>query len=361
MEKIKDIQSRIESRGKPGHKGRGSHLSFLSNTTQNKNNLIQTISQLVTDDIVKAIADSAAWALIADTTSDVAHHEQISIFVRIVCTNRNISEHLLACQRAMSTTAEDLFGVIFSTLQSKNVSFEKLIAQSYDGASNMSGCYGGLQALIKDQIDPNILYIHCYAHTLNLVLADSAAIAVEVVTLFGNLETLYVLFSRSHKVHNVFESIQLSHGLPIRSLKRLNTVRWNAREMCLRTFMDRYESILEALDIVHTDTSFDTKHRSEAAGLLISIQTKQFLATPLLFSEIFAITGPLSCYLQSIDNYLSRAMNMIDVSIASLEKIRNGSFDVIKNMDDTFKHIQSIQQHTTRACRPKGAPGTRNP
>ena len=111
LKKIKDIQSRIESCGKPGHKGRGSHLSFLSNTTQN--NLIQTISQLVTDVIVKAIEDSAAWALIADTTPDVAHHEQISICVRIVSTNGNISEHLLACRRAMSTTAEDLFGVIF--------------------------------------------------------------------------------------------------------------------------------------------------------------------------------------------------------------------------------------------------------
>ena len=49
---------------------------------------------------------------------------------------------------------------------------------------------------------------------------------------------------------------------------------------------------------------------------------------------------------------------MIDVSIVSLEKMRNGSFDVIKTMDDTFKHIQSIQWHTTRTRRTKGAPGT---
>ena len=137
MEKIRDTESRIESCGKPGRKGRGSHQSFLSNTTQN--NFILTISQLVTDKILKATEDSAAWALIADTTPDVAHNKQISICVRIVSTNGNISEHLLACRRAISTTAEDLFGVIFSTLQSMNVSFEKLIAQSYDGASNMSG------------------------------------------------------------------------------------------------------------------------------------------------------------------------------------------------------------------------------
>ena len=71
LEKIRDTQSTIESCGKSGRKGRGSHLSFLSNTTQNT--LILTISQLVTDKIVKATEHSAAWALIADTTSDVAH------------------------------------------------------------------------------------------------------------------------------------------------------------------------------------------------------------------------------------------------------------------------------------------------
>ena len=46
---------------------------------------------------------------------------------------------------------------------------------------------------------------------------------------------------------------------------------------------------------------------------------------------------------------------MIDVSIASLVKMRNGSFEVIKTMDDTFKHIQ---WHTTRTRCNKGAPGT---
>ena len=64
-------------------------------------------------------------------------------------------------------------------------------------------------------------------------MADSAAVAVDVVTLFGNLETMHLLFSKSQKAHAVFEDIQRSGGLPLRSLKLLTTVRWFSRELCL--------------------------------------------------------------------------------------------------------------------------------
>ena len=93
----------------------------------------------------------------------------------------------------------------------------------------------------QTRINPNILYVHCYAHCLNLVISDAAAISVDVVTLFGNLEALYLLFTRSPNVHGLFEDVQRSQGCAIRSLKRLNTVRWSAREMCLSTFLERYE------------------------------------------------------------------------------------------------------------------------
>lgn len=46
-----------------------------------------------------------------------------------------------------------------------------IVAQSYDGASVMSGCLGGVQSKIK-QIYPNAIYTHCMAHRLNLVVVD---------------------------------------------------------------------------------------------------------------------------------------------------------------------------------------------
>eukprot|EP00731_Ephydatia_muelleri_P006691 Em0003g939a len=337
------------SEGSSEQKGRGSVLTFMSYKSQNK--LISIINEHITCTIVKAIHNCRAWSLMADTTPDISHHEQVSICVRIVHLNGHVSEHLLACQRAPGTTAEDLYGVIMSVLKLRDVSFDKLIAQAYDGASNMSGCYNGLQSLIQTRINPNILYVHCYAHCLNLVISDAAATSVDVVTLFGNLETLYVLFTRSQKVHGLFEEVQRSQGCAIRSLKRLNTVRWSAREMCLSTFLERYECILLTLNQIQTEVSFDLKHRSEAAGLLSSIQTREFLATAFLFQEIFAKTGPLSRYLQSVNMDYAKALAMIDSVIASLERMRSAPQDIIDIMERSVQDSSSIQWKTTRVSR----------
>ena len=98
--------------------------------------------------------------------------------------------------------------VIIQAFESKNVSFEKLVAQAYDGASDMSGCYNGLQAIIKEKIGKHVIYVHCYAHSLNLVLKDTVAVDPNVITLFDNLEILHNLFNRSIKIHEYFEKAQ---------------------------------------------------------------------------------------------------------------------------------------------------------
>lgn len=46
-----------------------------------------------------------------------------------------------------------------------------IVAQSYYGASVMSGCLGGVKAKIKEK-HPNAIYTHCMAHRLNLVVVD---------------------------------------------------------------------------------------------------------------------------------------------------------------------------------------------
>ena len=63
-----------------------------------------------------------------------------------------------------------------------------------DGVSNMSGCYNGLQANIKEKVGEHVVYVHCYAHTLNLVQSDSTGASVQVIKLFDNLEKLHNLF-----------------------------------------------------------------------------------------------------------------------------------------------------------------------
>ena len=50
----------------------------------------------------------------------------------------------------------------------------KCISQCYDGASVTSGHLAGAQAIVQCTLGCGCLYVHCYAHWLNLVLVDTA-------------------------------------------------------------------------------------------------------------------------------------------------------------------------------------------
>ena len=49
------------------------------------------------------------------------------------------------------------------------------IAQASDGASVMSGKEKGVQKLLRDAVGNACLFVHCYAHRLNLVLSTTDA------------------------------------------------------------------------------------------------------------------------------------------------------------------------------------------
>ena len=160
-------------------KGRSAKLTFLTNRTQN--NVIDAIAEEITSEIVKRIRECKAWALIADTTPDVSPHEQLSICATIVNRVGYCSEHLLCCKRAPGATAQQLYDTIVDALESRGATFNKIVAQTYHGASNMSGCYIGLQEIFGDEIGSHVVYTHCYAHTLNFVLSDSASTAINTL------------------------------------------------------------------------------------------------------------------------------------------------------------------------------------
>lgn len=69
--------------------------------------------------------------------------------------------------------ADHIISSIISFFESNKVDLKTLniITQSYNGASVMSGCLGGVQAKIK-QLYPFAIYTHCMAHRLNLVVVD---------------------------------------------------------------------------------------------------------------------------------------------------------------------------------------------
>ena len=77
---------------------------------------------------------------------------------------------------------------------------QKLIAQTYGGASVMAGTSSGVHAIVQNCY-ADAQYVHCHAHQLNLVVMKAASINREVRVFFANVQGLCAFFSVSPQEH----------------------------------------------------------------------------------------------------------------------------------------------------------------
>ena len=110
--------------------------------------------------------------------------------------NDEICESLIAIVPILSLTAAALCDKVLTTLKHFGISTDMIIGQWYDGASNMSGQYGGLQAKINEIVGNKAIYIHCYAHSLNLVVSNTMQNNRMAADVFGILQKLYAFIER---------------------------------------------------------------------------------------------------------------------------------------------------------------------
>lgn len=67
---------------------------------------------------------------------------------------------------------DSLVGAIKDSLIRMNMQISNCRGQCYNGASNMSGSKRGVAAQIASE-ESRALFIHCFAHSLNLAVADT--------------------------------------------------------------------------------------------------------------------------------------------------------------------------------------------
>ncbi len=82
-------------------------------------------------------------------------------------------------------------------LRTNNLNVSKIISESYDEATNMSGLEPELRTLVK-KVCPMALYIWCHSHRLSLVIEKIIEICGIIKQFFGLLEKIYT-FMNGHQ------------------------------------------------------------------------------------------------------------------------------------------------------------------
>ncbi len=159
-------------------------------------------------------------AIMVDETSDLSNSAQLSYVLRYVTEDKGVKERFLKFEDVTDKKrANDLAALIIQILESYDCK-TKLVAQCYNGAAVMASGLNRVQALVTETI-PQALFVHCYTHTLNLVMSQGASKIKDCKIFFANLGGLSAFFTRSPK------RTKLLDDFCARRLPRVSNVRWN--------------------------------------------------------------------------------------------------------------------------------------
>lgn len=310
-----------------------------------QNEVLSCLADMVRTKMIEEVKDSEVFSIMVDETKDVKKKkkkEQISLVLGYYF--RAVHESFLHFESADRLDAAGLTDKIIHILASHGLEYKNnLVGQAYDGASVMSGKHSGVQARIKEQAKHSF-YIHCSAHCLNLVLVDTVKAVPEVGQFFSLLDRLYVFTSGSY-VHQKWLSIQeeMYPGAP-RELQRLSDTRWACRYMALHTIMDRLPAIKRVLQDIVQEHNGDRS--VEARGLLAQIDL-QFIVCLVTLHKVFGEAKFLSDMLQSSSLDLSKAVDLVEALVQTLNDYRDESF-----FDDLWNEVLNTAEQCDTAIHP---------
>jgi len=139
-------------------------------------------------------------------------------------------------------------------LDAIGVKLTSIVGQCYDGASNMSGEYRGVQAVIKREAGDRAVYTHCYNHVLALVLERSASDIPLVVQVFTWLNTAYK-FLKHYKVIVIYDEMLKQNNLTGQyKMQSLSETRWFARSRNLDIAVNAHGLLVDLCDKVMNET-----------------------------------------------------------------------------------------------------------
>nr|XP_054606904.1 zinc finger MYM-type protein 1-like [Nothobranchius furzeri] len=261
------------------------NATYLSHPSQNE--IISSIAQEITENITKQIRSSTMYSVMADEAR-YHHTERLAVCVRFVTMEGSPSEAFLGLHKLEKFDTKSIADGIEAVVQSHNLGDLKCVAQTYDGASVMSGAVGGVQAYFKER-HPEAVYAHCYAHELNLVLCHTCKAIPEAAAFFDLLENIYPCFSNSLINHNKSIEIQNQLGLHPSELLQLSNTRWESQVRSVKAVMNNLPAILACLRTMKTAT---------AQGILSNLCKPKTIYMLVMFAKLLMITECFHRYLQ---------------------------------------------------------------
>jgi len=271
------------------------NASYLSPDIQNQ--IISVLFETVINEIKTEVTSSACYGIEADEVSDTTGKEYVSIIIRYIV-GYEVMERLVGLVRVEDMSGKGLSSILKQRLQRLGLELTNIVGQCYDGASNMSGQYRGLQTEIKK--DAGDKDTHCYNHILALVLQQSASKIPLVVEVFTWLNTAYK-FLKHYKVLVEYDKVLKERQLQGQyKMQSLSVTRWYARSKNLDITVNGHAVLVDICEkVINEPKVFDAELRLTAESLHQKLLNRDFCLALLVMKDTFSKCNAASEYLQT--------------------------------------------------------------
>ncbi|XP_046862046.1 zinc finger MYM-type protein 1-like [Xenia sp. Carnegie-2017] len=337
------------------NKGKG-HTSYLSKTICEE--FIQLMATRVRKQIFTEVKAAKYFSVCVDSTPDISHVDQLTCILRYVLPSGPV-ERFVSFLNIRGHSGKLLAERLLDYLKTNNINISDCRGQSYDNASNMSGKYNGMQAIIQQHCSL-AQYIPCVAHSLNLVGQSSASCCQEASRFFNFLQRLYSFFAASTHRWKVLNDQLSSKRLP--TVKRMSDTRWSARADATKALVIGYEEINAALDEIHDDEDEKPEAKNEANSLASDMAQLEIGILAALWHQIWQRFQRTSQILQLADQDLNTAVALYESLIEFVLSLRTRfeEFEAkgkeLSECDQYKEEIKCVRKRNRRNDEPGSAP-----
>ncbi|XP_022889258.1 zinc finger MYM-type protein 1-like [Olea europaea var. sylvestris] len=303
--------------------------------------LINCCAVEMTRAIINEIGDSL-FSILVDETRDNSMKEQMAVVLRFVDKSGRVKERFLGISHVTDTCAQSLKDAIDVMFSTHGLSISSLRGQDYDGASNMSGEFNGLIALILRE-NWHAMYVHCFAYQLqlaivsvarrNCMVGDFLDVLAIIVNLVGASCKRVDALRTSYQA-NILEKLnagELTGGsgqFQEMSLARSGDTRWGLHLLTVTRFINMFNAIIDILENISEDGVHSDK-KSSTLRQMNNMQDFEFVFSLHFMFEILAITDDLSQALQKKDQDIQNAMRLLNLCKCALQNLRENGWDTL--------------------------------
>lgn len=269
--------------------------SFTGMSNHVQNDLIECVASEVQNEIVKELSECQFAAVLVDESSDCSNVSQVSIIIRYVTGSGAVERFSGFYDVGMHKTAQVVTDLVLKTIKKLGI-HQKVVAQSYDGAAVMSSELCGVRGIMRRALPNEVVFVHCYAHCLNLVLKQSASAIPSCKVFFTDLEGIAAFFSRSPKRTKALDEI-VGARVP-----GVCATRWtsSARLVCyIFSHVDSLVELFESIASSDVQEGWDSSTTTLAGGFLSKLGRFEFRFLLTVYDAVFLRTTTLYDILQT--------------------------------------------------------------